>query len=698
MPSSGSAELGELLSRAAKGIQSQAVAVGSELRMNEAAAQGQKDGFAGKPKPVSGIAALTPWGKGYNSAAEAAYSAKVQTDIANTVDTLALEHEADPEGMKAAIDAVAVQMYDGVPEQYRPWVGAMLKGKTAVAVGRAKQQLKIRTENETLAAALEGSVSAASAAIEAGVNIPGKEGDDLVIGYVTENRRRLEVMAKEGLIKPTDVAKYDSDFRAAVDKGISDTKIAQVSEHINAITREDADAGAAAMQTVWDNPNLTDEQKAAVEKNWEEANNAEHYKNARLYADQLANVSQRIAAGETGRKLEADLATLRKRNVLTPVGFADKMAAVVRNAKESAAKQEKLSAWEIVQAEGGVMDPGNGEHKKAIDEVFKAQAAVSGYTVGSPEWKMLAIDTLRKSNIFPESARAFVRTTSASANPEAAALAASFYAEAKRANPRAFIQGAFDPKLDSYLLQLDRAVSAGGEPAVVAEKVNNQVFEQTPEMQERLRAEYTKQNAFKRNPLALAEHMRGSQFETEGLIFDSTLPPTREMMADFDNAVKLEFMRNGGELEAAQSKAAEDILGKYRKTDVNGKDELMAWAPQLPTSILHADIAATVKDAGYDVDKLRVRLEPTDETDSSMGLRWGLIGIDEDGMSLGWLLDKKTGKPIRYQLPGADAYDKALEQVKADKLAEAQRIRENEQTVKQATDQLFSNPNPRMLQ
>ena len=159
MPSSGSAELGDLLSRAAKGIQSQAVAVGSELRMNEAAAQGQKDGFAGKPKPVSGLAALTPWGKGYNSAAEAAYSAKVQTDVAATIDDLAAKHEADPEGMQAAIDAVAVQMYDGVPEQYRPWVGAMLKGKTRVAVSKANEQLRVRTENETLAAAISAALS-----------------------------------------------------------------------------------------------------------------------------------------------------------------------------------------------------------------------------------------------------------------------------------------------------------------------------------------------------------------------------------------------------------------------------------------------------------------------------------------------------------------------------------------------------------
>jgi hypothetical protein len=81
-----------------------------------------------------------------------------------------------------------------------------------------------------------------------------------------------------------------------------------------------------------------------------------------------------------------------------------------------------------------------------------------------------------------------------------------------------------------------------------------------------------------------------------------------------------------------------------------------------------------------------------------MGLRWDLVAVNEDGLLLDRVRDPRTGYPIRYQIPGADAYDRAEEKVKADKLAEAQQIRENEQTVEQATDQLFSNPNPRMLQ
>ena len=698
MPSSGAAELGDLLSRAAKGVQNQAVAIGSELRMNEAAAAGQKDGLAGKPKPVSGIAALTPWGKGYNTAAEAAYSAKVQTDVANTIDKLAIEHEADPEGMKAAIDSVAVQMYDGVPEQYRPWVGAMLKGKTDVAINKANQQLKIRTENETLAAALEGSNSAAQAAIEAGVNIPGKEGDDLVIGYVTENRRRLEVMAKEGLIKATDVASMDAKFRQAVDEGISNTKVSVVLDHLRAITREDATAGAAAMDAVWGNDNLTDEQKSSIYEGWKKDSDAEHYTNSRLYAGQLGNVGQRIAAGETGSGIRSAVEDLRKKNVLTPTGYADKMAAITRNEKEKADKEVKLTALQIVQAEGGVMDPGNPKHRDAVNEVFLDQAALSGYAVGSPEWKTLAIDTLRNSGIFPDAAQAYIRKNASSADPAAAALVASFYAEAKRSKKIGFMQSGYLPKLDSYLLQIDEGIKNGVNPVIAVETTDNLVFGQTEETKDRLRTEYAKQHAVRQNALTLVEHMRGPQFQEEGIFFNSTLPPSNEMKDEFEAAVKNEFMRNDGDLPAAQKKAAEDILSMYRQTDVNGNPEYMKWAPQIKTDILRADISMSVKEAGYDLPPDRVKLVPSDETDSTVGARWGLVGIDEDGLSLGYLLDKKTGKPLRYSLPGMDAYDKAEEQVKADKLAEAQRIRDNEAIVKQATDQLLSAPNPRMLQ
>lgn len=689
MPSSGAAELGDLLSRAAKGVQNQAVAIGSELRMNEAAAAGQKDGLAGKPKPVSGIAALTPWGKGYNTAAEAAYSAKVQTDVANTIDKLAAEHEADPEGMKAAIDSVAVQMYDGVPEQYRPWVGAMLKGKTDVAINKANQQLKIRTENETLAAALEGSNSAAQAAIEAGVNIPGKEGDDLVIGYVTENRRRLEVMAKEGLIKATDVASMDAKFRQAVDEGISNTKVSVVLDHLRAITREDATAGAAAMDAVWSNESLTDEQKSSIYEGWKKDSDAEHYTNSRLYAGQLGVVGQRIASGEAGSGIRSAVEELRKKNVLTPTGYADKMAAIARNEKEKADKEVKLTALQVVQAEGGVMDPGNAKHREAVNAAFAEQAALSGYVEGSPEWKTLAVDTLRRSNIFPEAARSFIRKSVSSAEPAGVALAASFYSEARKASPRAFMQSGYDPKLDSFLLQVSEGMMVGGDPARVVEHVNKQVFGQTDAEKDRLRAEYAKQHAVKRNALTLVEHMRGPKFQEEGFFFNSTLPPSNEMKDAFETATSREFMVNGGDLEAAQKKAAEDVLSKYRQTDVNGKPEYMEWAPQIKTDILRADITAELKAAGFDLPPDRVKLVPSDETDSTLGARWGLVGIDEDGLSLGYLLDKKTGKPLRYQLPGKDAYDKAEERVREEKRIEAQRKWEKD-NAKEAAVQEFN--------
>lgn len=697
MPSSGSAELGDLLSRAAKGVQSQAVAVGSELRMNEAAAQGQKDGFAGKPKPVSGLAALTPWGKGYNSAAEAAYSAKVQTDVAATIDELAAKHEADPEGMQAAIDAVAVQMYDGVPEQYRPWVGAMLKGKTRVAVSKANEQLRVRTENETLAAAFEGSNSAAAAAIEAGVHIPGKEGDDLVLGYVIENRRRLEVMAKEGLIKATDVVKYDAAFREAVDRGISDTRVTLVSDAIATATREDAEKGASLLQAAMASEDLTEPQKAQVAANWQKANSAEHAKNAVLFADEVANVGQRIASGETGGQIRAELKALRRRNALTPSGYADKMAAVARNEKEKVGKEIELSALEIVQSEGGVMDPGNPKHKKAVDTLFRDQAAASGYARGSNEWKTLAVDTLRKSNIFPESAQAFIRATSPSANPESAALAASFYAEAYKANPTAMRQEGYDAKLDSYLLQIDEAVSAGGNYISTVERVNDLVYNTSKEKEERLRGEYAKQKAPVKNKLALANRMRGGKFDTEGLIFSSQMQPSGEMLDDYERLVRSEFVYNGGKLAEAQEKAANDVTSIYRVSDVNGSPEIMKWAPQLPTDILRKDIDETVIDAGYPAGT-KAALSPSSETDPSMGLVWDLVAVDENGRLLDRIRDPRTGYPIRWRVPGADAYDRAEEKVRADKRAEAQQIRENEQIVEQATDQLFSNPNPRMLQ
>jgi hypothetical protein len=169
------------------------------------------------------------------------------------------------------------------------------------------------------------------------------------------------------------------------------------------------------------------------------------------------------------------------------------------------------------------------------------------------------------------------------------------------------------------------------------------------------------------------------------------------MLDDYERLVRSEFVYNGGKLAEAQEKAAKDVTSIYRVSEVNGSPEIMKWAPQLPTDILRKDIDETVLDAGYPAGT-KAALSPSSETDPSMGLRWDLVAVNEDGLLLDRVRDPRTGYPIRYQIPGADAYDRAEEKVKADKLAEAQQIRENEQTVEQATDQLFSNPNPRMLQ
>jgi hypothetical protein len=697
LPDSGGVDLATQLSRAAKEVAGAAYSTGAALVEQQGIEQGQQAGLTGTPDPRTGMSALTPFGRGYNSAAEAAYSAKIQTDIQTTIERLALDREADPAGLQFAIDSYGAAIHDSVPEAYRPQVAVMLKGKTAVAVARAQAQLKIREGNQIVASHLEGMDSALKMAVEGATKLPGREGDAYAIGFAIENRRRLEVMAREGLIQPTDVVKYDGMFRDALEKGLTDAPVNAAIEDLTDLIREDVEVGAAALEQLWKRDDLTDEQKLAVQKGAEAVFSDVHSTRSRLYAEDIAALDKRLASEESSVGIENEARRLFRLGALTQEGFSSRLSGNVRNAKANAEKADDMAAVRAALASGQGLDPTDPDAKKAVDTLFQARAGEEGLLPGSRQWQELAIETFRQSNILPATVLSWGRISALSQDPATVALGAEFLAKAWAANPTAAQYTAEDSRLQSLVWQVHEGIASGApvEEAVGlahrnAEQANNKA------LRDELERRYAKDKVQEGNSLALRGFLNsGSKFDRSPWYrIGGGAPATPpEMDAEFNARVKANFMLNGGDKQAAREQAAEQVMSTYRYTTINGKPEIMKWGiDPSKDEVVRQDLNTALDAKGFTGDKTKLKLVPNTETERSRGVFWSVVPEDENG----FVFDVVRGpdnRPLLYSIPNADRYKKARDELRSKRLQDEEATRQEQERTREIMRQ-YQSPIP----
>jgi hypothetical protein len=90
---------------------------------------------------------------------------------------------------------------------------------------------------------------------------------------------------------------------------------------------------------------------------------------------------------------------------------------------------------------------------------------------------------------------------------------------------------------------------------------------------------------------------------------------------------------------------------------------------------VRADIASSVKDAGYTGDPSAVHLVPNANTDASGGRIWSLVHTDPQTGLSDVLLDKNN-RPLRYHVPTGPDFAKARQELIEQKLAAARAQRE----------------------
>lgn len=638
LPDSGGTDLAGQLARAAKGVQDLATNVGSALAAQRGAAEGQKAGLSGSPKPREGLSALSPFGREYNSAAEAAYSVKVQTDIQDSLERLAMEHQADPAGFQHAANSFAAAIHDSVPESYRPWVGQLLKGKIQVGSTRLLAQQRVREGNRIVADYLEGVNSAAQMAIEGAVNLPGGEGDTYVTGFVTENRRRLDAMEAEGLIDATDVVKYDDAFRTAIDKGLTAAPVNAAVEKINMLLDEDVEAGVAAWQLAESNPNLTDEQKADIGLKVRGKLTDLNAMRSRLYAEDKALLGKRLAAEESGPGVEREARRLYRLGAMTEDEFSAALATSVRNAKTTAEKTTDVVNVQEALRTGARLNPGDSKVRKQVDTYFGAYLAHNGIEPGSAQAYAVATSLFEQTNVFPPSAKSSMEIALMSPDPLDAALAAGVYENARKSNPYAWAIYGDSPALQSRASQINQGLAGKMTPESAVNLADKNI--NTPEpVRKLLEARFAKEKVPDRNLSMLKDELRKGayekQFDTE--FFAGPPDPPLELQAEYATAVQTFYMLNGGNEQQARQQAADTVLPLYRRTRINGKPEIVKHGiPEGQEEIVRQDVDSVLDAVGYTGDKTKVKVVPNILTDQSVngnlpGMFWSLVPVDDNG-------------------------------------------------------------------
>lgn len=633
---SGGVDLARQLAGASKSLQNVAVGVGTHLRTEQGQQEGARDALAGKPKPKSGFASMTAYGQAYNSAAEAAYSAKIQTDIQTTLERLAIENEADPDKFQLAAQSFGAAIHDSVPEAYRPQVAQMLKGKTEIGVTRLFAQRKIREDNQKVADYFESTEPALQMALEGAIKLPGAEGDAYVTGFVTENRRRLEVMAREGLIQSTDVVKYDNGFREALEEGLNNAVVTQEVERLTDVARVDVEAASGLMEAVQNSDKFTPDQKAAVQKAFEAELSNLYSTRSRVNAEPRAALSDRLAAGDSSRDIEAEARRLYREGAYTVDEYESARAARVRNAKEGESKTADVNIVAEALANGERLNPGDAKVRKQVDTYFQTAMTAAGVKRGSREYFTTATELFAKTNVFPPSAKSDMEVGLMSPDPMDAAVAAGVYDNARKANPYAWAVYGENPNHASRARQIQQGVDARLTPESAVGLADRNI--NAPEgVRKLLQRDYVDRKVGRGNDQALIGLMidAGDEFNPRGWAGRPDPPP--ELRSEFDRMTRTYFMLNGGNEDQARQQAADTVLPLYRLSTINGKPEIVKHGiPQAHNDIVRTEVNAVLDEVGYAGDKSKVRIAPSILTDQSVngnlpGEWWVMVPVDDDG-------------------------------------------------------------------
>ena len=663
--------------------------VGLRLQTQRGAQEGAEAGAAGEPEFKRGLRSLSAYGAAYNSAAEVGYSAKLQTDVDESIARIERESVGDIEGYQSRVAGYSEGLLAEVPERLRPRISLAIESRRSAGEQRIHAQVIAENSNEALASYLEGAPALINSAITASSNLPEAEATEAFDAALAENNAMLDALVNGHVITATKRVELKSKFEEALQTGISDAFVSETVSGLMALARANVLEGDRALSALESDDTISEEEKSAIRTAYRTQRELLTFERSRQHVSESADLAGSLTAGLHGGDIVATNDELYRRGAISVDEYESNTSKIVRNVLKETQDDIDIEAIRSALEGGPGLDPTNTKQREALDKMFVQGTEVAGMEKGGNRWQTTALDVAEKTNVLPDSAESWMRVSLLSGDPEQTAVAASFAARVRETNPVAWSYNR-DARLSAFSKQVEESISIGVEPERAIDIANKNVYGLSDAERDKLDERYREQKID--NDSVLKSQLDGDD-EFDVTFFGGAPLAPLAMQAEYDEAVFDFFRYTNGDVEAAQKLAWEAVKSRYGRSTMNGEAEIVKYAPSkmypgMADSIIRQDIVDTVKTVGYEGDPGDVRVVPIPMTEDTQGLVWGLQVLDEFG-AFDVLRDDRNA-PVTYLLPVGQAYDDAKSAIEARMLAEAaaEVERKQEETKRRKADVL----------
>lgn len=692
MPDTGAASAAENLARTFKSFSDTAANLGGVVQTSRGAAAGAAAGVSDNPTPVRGFGGLTVYGRAYNNAAEATYVSKTHIDAANTIDQIEQDNAGDLPTYRAKVTGYIDGLRKSTPAEFWPQVAAVVQGRAEAGAVRVHGQELQAQREDAQNSYLKGAAANIQLALK---SLDGPGADQVLAQSVVDNNDKIDALIKGRVITAEQGAAYRDSFQAQLHNALEQEKVNGPVEGLMAIARSNVEEGDAALARMMADPNMDSKLKVDIERKYADQRHLLEFERARTHTPESNALAQELAAGGYGAAVEDQARTLYRAGATSPDEFRSQMAASTRNQLTAADTNANVAAVQNAIATNTGLDPKNAGQVKAVDDYFKAAVAQAGETPGSERWINAAATLIGHLNVLPPSAESWVRIGLMSGDPAQASVAAAAYKRFHDANPAAAMFES-DPKIHALAETLNANLSAGMPPSsaytlatttVNAPPALKEVYDQNYR-----KGEFVKTNGdwLRNNVLGKSTQMRG------GGLFSNTPTVPPQLQADFERAAQQYYQMTGGDIDSARKLAGEAVVrgGLWGVSEVNGKREIMKYAPEATSGLRTADVRTAIAEfvkgvavpspdghgTTMPLDPQTVSLIASPDTDRTHGQVWNLGIHDEYGAPD--VLRGPTGRPAVFTLPNpAAAFQATQAAAKAKALADAVQARERQQAL-----------------
>jgi hypothetical protein len=592
--------------------------IGGALTANIAAEQGTKEGLTGTPEIRKGLRAVTAYGRAYNNAAEAAYSARTQVDVDETIRRFEDEHEADPDGFGLKVAEYEKGLLEETPEELRDRTALIVRSRAAASGQRVRNQAiaKERNQNEAdYVSSLPARVSNTLAMME---TLTGEHADVALAESVSDNRAQLAALVNDNVLTPMQAAKYDAEYRIGIDEGLTEMRISGTVTDMVTAMKASVSRGDAMLASLDANKDLSDDDKIEIHKQYRAAREALSFERSRLHVEESGQLARSLAAEGFGPELEAENVRLYDRGAISVDEYESNISTMTRNAKASVEDGISTEAVQNAMSGGQGLDPTLKDHRDAADAYLKDVVAKTGMTVGDPRYQAFVSEMVRKTNILPASADSWARISVLSGQPEQVATGAGFLGRVNEANPRAW-NYADDPRIGAMVDQVNTFMKSGIVTERAFEMAHRNVYERTDAERALLQDQYRVAIKDDDNSAALQDELDSDENFDRALFSGAPQAPLA-MQAEFDSLVNQFFQLNNGDLVAARRMASDTVRATYGYTTVNGEPELMKYAPEkmfpgMTPEVIRNDVETSLRRAFGVPTVETTTLAPEEETE-----------------------------------------------------------------------------------